>query len=109
MEPRPRYYGDKGGTLCMDTLRKLFVRASKLLLHPKDVPDIKLVEGKEAINHKNKQGNKRDDNITLYELTEELGSHEKVKKAINTVIPNIVDDVTKEERVDKKSSEETIN
>ena len=25
LEPRPRYYGDKGGTLCMDTLRKLYV------------------------------------------------------------------------------------
>ena len=94
----------------MDTLRKLFGRASKLLLHPKDVPDIKLVEGKEAIYHKNKQGNKRDDNITLCKLTEELGSHEKVKKATNTVIPtNIVDDVTKEECVDKKSSEVMIN
>ena len=25
LEPRPRYYGDKGGTLCMDTLRKLYL------------------------------------------------------------------------------------
>ena len=25
LEPRPRYYGDKGGTLCMDTLRKLYM------------------------------------------------------------------------------------
>ena len=25
LEPWPRYYGDKGGTLCMDTLRKLYM------------------------------------------------------------------------------------
>ena len=80
---------------------KQFRRASKLLLHPKDVPDIKWVEGKETINHENKQGNKGDDNITLCELTEELDLHGKITKSINTVFStNIVQDIKKEEGAD---------
>ena len=59
-----------------------------------------MVKGKEAINCENKQGNKRDDSITLCELTE-LDSHEKVEKLINTVIPtNIVRDLIKGEGID---------
>ena len=89
---------------------KQFGRASKLLLHPKDVPNINLGKGKEMINCKNKQGNKKDDSITLCELTEELDSHEKLEKSINTVFStNIVHDVMKEEGVDKKSSKESIH
>ena len=74
------------------------------------MPDIKLVEGKEMINCENKQGNKRDDSITLCELTEELDSHEKIEKSINTVFStNIVHDEMKEEGADKRSSEELMN
>ena len=29
LEPQPRYYGDKGGTLRMDTLRKLYMVTAK--------------------------------------------------------------------------------
>ena len=65
--------------LLPEEVYKQFGRASKLLLHPKDVPDIKLLEEKETINRKNRQEDRRDDNITLCELTEELDSHEKVE------------------------------
>ena len=207
LEPRPRYYGDKGGTLCMDTLRKLYMvtaenirrarekvprkevssklqvgdfvfvrdpdsdvfepsyspnyqiiaihssnrievqdekghgsvrraghvkrvepvdkvcqqlppeevykqygRTTKLLLHPKDVPNINLVEEKEMINRKNKLENRRNGNVTLCELTEESSSDKKVEKLINTVISTkMVQHATKEECEDDKSSKEMIN
>ena len=92
------------------THKKQFRRASKLLLHPNDMPDIKLVEDKEMINRENRLEDRRNDNITLCELTEEPDSHEKVKKSINTVIPaKMVQDANKEEGIDDKSREETIN
>ena len=62
---------------------KQFERASKLLLHPKDVPDIKLMDLDRVINHEGKKESRRNDNITLCELTEEPNSHGKVKKSIN--------------------------
>ena len=96
--------------LLPEEVYKQFRRASKLLIHPTDVPDIKLVEGKEMINRENRQEDRRDDNITLCELTEELDSHEKVERSINTVIPTkIVHNTIKEEGIDEKSNEETIN
>ena len=83
---------------------KQFGRTSKLLLHPKDVPDIKLVEEKETINCGNRLEDRRTDNVTLCELTEESNSHKKVKKSINTVISTkIVQDATEEEGKDDKS------
>ena len=89
---------------------KQFGRASKLLLHPKDVPDIKLVEEKETINHENRLEDRKEDNVMLCELTEEIDSHEKAEKSINTVSPTkIVHDAIKEEGIDEKSSEETTN
>ena len=39
LEPRPRYYGDKGGTLHMDTLRKLYmVTAENIHMAREKVP-----------------------------------------------------------------------
>ena len=74
------------------------------------MPDIKLVEEKEMINRENRLEDRRNDNITLCELTEEPDSHEKVKKSINTVIPaKMVQDTIKEEGIDDKSREEMIN
>ena len=178
LEPRPRYYGDKGGTLWMDTLRKLYLvtaenirrvrekkpskktssklqigdlvfvrdpdsgvfepryspnyrvvaihganrievqdekghksvrraghlkridpvdkicqqlppeevykqfgRANKLLLHPKDVPDIKLLEGEETINREVKEK----ESTTLCEISEDMDVYKKSETAINTV------------------------
>ena len=163
LEPRPRYYGDKGGTLRMDTLRKLlrktssklqigdlvfirdpdsgvfepryspnyriiaihganrievqdekghkwvrraghvkridpvdkicqqlppeevykqFGRASKLLLHPKDVPDIKLQGKEETINHEIQ--NEGEENTTLCELiTDEKIGEEPINRLGN--------------------------
>ena len=89
---------------------KQFGRASKLLLHPKDVPDVKLVEKKETINRENRLEDRKDDNIILCELTEEPDSHQKAEKSINTVIPTkIVHDTIGEEGIDEKSSKEMIN
>ena len=89
---------------------KQFERASKLLIHPKDVPDIKLVEEKETIYRKNRLDDRKDDNVILCELTEELDSHEKAEKSNYTVIPTkIVHDAIEEEGIDEKSSEEMTN
>ena len=89
---------------------KQFGRASKLLLHPKDVPDVRLVEEKETINCENRLEDRKEDNVILCEVIEELDSHEKAKKSINTVIlTKIVHDTIGEEGRDEKSSKETIN
>ena len=96
--------------LLPEEVYKQFRRASKLLLHPKDMPNVKLVEEKETINCENKLEDRKDDNVILCELTEELDSHEKAEKSINTVIPTkIVHDTIGEEGIDEKSSKETIN
>ena len=96
--------------LLPEEVYKQFGRASKLLLHPKDVPDVKLVEEKETINCENRLEDRKDDNVILYELTEQLDSHEKAEKSINTVFPTkIVHDTIGEEGMDEKSSKETIN
>ena len=89
---------------------KQFGRASKLLLHPKDVPDITLMDLKKSINRKEKKESRRNDSITLCELTEELNPNGKVKKSINTLFTtNIGYAVTNEQGVDRKNSEESIN
>ena len=49
--------------------------------------DVKLVEEKEAINHENRLEDRKDDNVIMCELTEQLDSHEKAEHLINTVIP----------------------
>ena len=51
------------------------------------MPDVKLVEEKEAINRKNRLEDRKDDNVIMCELTEQLDSHEKAEHLINTVIP----------------------
>ena len=66
--------------LLPEEVYKQFGRASKLLIHPEDMPDVKLVEEKEMINHENRLEDRKDDNVILCELTEELDSHEKAKK-----------------------------
>ena len=58
--------------LLPEEVYKKFRIASKLLLHPKDVPDVKLLEEKEKINRKNRLEDRKDDNVILCELTEEL-------------------------------------
>ena len=74
------------------------------------MPDIKLVEEKETINCENRLEDRKEDNIILCELTEEIDSHEKAEKSINTVFPTkIVHDAIKEEGIDEKSSEEMTN
>ena len=89
---------------------KQFGRASKLLLHPKNVPHIILMEKEDTINREGEQQNRRDDNITLCELTKDLDPHEKLEKSINTVFStNIEHMVKKVNDADSKSSEESIN
>ena len=58
---------------------KQFRRANKLLLHAKDVPDIKLMDLRKSINHEENKGSRGNDNITLCELTEEPNPHGRSK------------------------------
>ena len=89
---------------------KQFGRASKLLLHPKDVPDIKLLDLERATNRKEKKESRRNDNITLCELTEEPNPNGKVKKLMTTLFAtNIGYAVLKEQGVDRKNSKESID
>ena len=61
---------------------KQFGRASKLLLHPKDVPDIKLQEKEETINREIQ--NEGEENTTLCELsTDEKISKEPINRLGN--------------------------
>ena len=48
-----------------DEVYKQFGRASKLLLHPKDVPDVKLVKEKEVINRENRLEDRKVDNVIM--------------------------------------------
>ena len=89
---------------------KQFGRASKLLLHPTDVPYIMLMEKENTVNREGKQQSRREDNITLCELTKDLDPHEKIEKLINTVFStNIEHMVKKVTDADSESSEELIN
>ena len=78
--------------LSPEDVYKQFGRTSKLLLHPKHVPNIKLLKEKETINRENNQGNDKDHNVTLCELTE-LHPQEEVK----------------DKKMDNESSKESIN
>ena len=61
---------------------KQFGRASKLLLHPKDVPDIKLQEKEEMINREIQ--NEEEENTTLCEMsTDEKISEEPINRLGN--------------------------
>ena len=96
--------------LSPEEVYKQFGRASKLLLHPKAVPHIILMEKENTINRKDEQQSRRDDNITLCELTKDLDPHEKLEKLINTFFStNIEHMVKKVNDVDSKSSKESIN
>ena len=89
---------------------KQFGRSSKLLLHPKDVPHIVLMEKENTINREDEQQNKGDDSINLCELTKDPNKHKKLEKAINTVFSmNIKHMVKNENNADRKSSEELVN
>ena len=85
-----------------------FGRASKLLLHPRDVPDIKLLRREETINREIK--NEGEESTTLCELSEEMETPEKPEKSINKVFEaNTMHMTRKKECTDEKNSEELIN
>ena len=87
---------------------KQFGRVSKLLLHPRDVPDIKLLKREETINCELE--NEGDKSTTLCELSEEMDTYEKPEKLINKVVEtNTVHMTRKKEGTDENNSKELIN
>ena len=96
--------------LLPEEVYKQFGIASKLLLHPKDVPHIVLMEKETTINCEGKQQKRRDDSITLCELTKDSDPPEKLEKLINTVFSTNIEHMVKQVNdADRKSSEESIN
>ena len=95
--------------LLPEEVYKQFGRASKLLLHPKDMPDVKLVEEKEAINCENRLEDRKDDNVIMCELTEQLDSHEKAEHSINIIIPTKIVHDAKEHTYLSDYSENLFN
>ena len=79
-----------------------------MLLHPRDVPDIKLLKREETINCEIK--NEGEESTTLCELSEEMDTYEKPEKLIYKVFEtNTVHMTRKKEGTDEKNSEELIN
>ena len=67
--------------LPLEEVYKQFGRANKLLLHPKDLPNIKLLEGEEMTNREVEEK----ESTTLCEISEDMDVYKKSETVINTV------------------------
>ena len=93
---------------------KQFGRASKLLLHPKDVPDIKLLNFEKSINRKEIVEKTRNEDINCCEPIEETNPSMNGKKVINIIFGTNMRYAVNQEQSksydgDSKKSEESIN